>query len=138
MTHRSSILLAFLVFGCRTEAPASEPDAAPVMRKVITPVRQAAAVDAPAPDAMPAHAEPAPSRGPVGVAACDEYLAKMARCITHLGAEAAEPMKNAMAESQKAWQDSARTPEGKAALVETCRQALDAARSAAAAMGCQW
>jgi hypothetical protein len=43
-----------------------------------------------------------------------------------------------MSDSTKAWQANARTPEGRAALVDTCRQALDAARSAAAAMGCEW
>src|SRR5215470_4147042 len=73
-----------------------------------------------------------------GDAACDEYLDKMARCITRINAEAQPPMRNAMDDSRKAWQENAKTPEGRAALETTCRQALDAAKSAAAAMGCEW
>jgi hypothetical protein len=148
MSKRLCLLVLCLLvpIGCKPEAPA--PPDAPASRKVIMPIRRppdAAAPAAPdaaaaraAPDAAAAHAELTPSKGPVGVAPCDEYLAKMAKCIKRLGPEAAEPMRNAMSESTKAWQANARTPEGKTALVDTCRQALDAAKSAAAAMGCEW
>jgi hypothetical protein len=142
MTHRLSILLAFLACGCKNDTPAAAapPDAAPRVVVRAPPDARPAPPDArrAAADAAAQAVDLAPSKGPVGIAPCDEYLAKMAKCIKHLGPEAAEPMKNAMTESTKAWQQNARTAEGRAALVDTCRQALDAARSAAAAMGCEW
>jgi hypothetical protein len=141
---KAVIFLALLALGCKAEPPAA-PDAPALAKKVVIPVRPSF-FDAPraadaargADTAGRAATDLAPSPGPVGVAPCDEYLAKMARCIKRLGPEAAEPMKNAMAESTQAWKHNARTPEGRAALVDSCRQALEAARSAAAAMGCDW
>jgi hypothetical protein len=47
-------------------------------------------------------------------------------------------MKKAMDDTRKAWTESAATPDGKTALGSACKQALDAAKSAAAAMGCEW
>ncbi len=128
----------FLLLGCK------EPAAAPVVTTAdAAPPRPTAppAVDAAraaSPDAPAPRAEVAPSGSLVGVAECDEYLQKMARCITRISAEAQPPMRNAMDESRKAWQENAKTKEGRAALESTCKQALDAAKSAAAAMGCEW
>ena len=131
----------FLLLGCKERAAPAAADAGAV--------KVAAAVDAQRPpvdaaratppDAAPAsRAELKPSGSRVGIAVCDEYLDKMARCITRISAEAQPPMRNAMDESRKAWQENAKTPEGRAALETTCKQALDAAKSAAAAMGCEW
>jgi predicted PurR-regulated permease PerM len=39
---------------------------------------------------------------------------------------------------KKAWKDAASTPEGKTALASGCKQALDAAKSAYASMGCSF
>lgn len=131
-----------LLAGCKEQGPApAAADAA--AKKVVAPVvdAHAASVDAraaAAPDAAAPRAELKPSGSRVGVAVCDEYLDKMARCITRISAEAQPPMRNAMDESRKAWQENARTPEGRTALENTCKQALDAAKSAAAAMGCEW
>lgn len=132
----------FVLLGCK-EQPAvpAGPDAA--AKKLAAPVvdAHAASVDSPAaaaPDAAAQRAELKPTGGLVGVAECDEYLQKMARCITRISAEAQPPMRNAMDESRKAWQENAKTREGRAALENTCKQALDAAKSAAAAMGCEW
>src|SRR5215470_10773503 len=137
----------FLLLACK-EQPAAAPTRADAAAKVAAPApvavdaQKAEAVDAARaapPDAAAAtRAELKPSGSRVGVAACDEYLDKMARCITRINAEAQPPMRNAMDDSRKAWQENAKTPEGRAALETTCRQALDAAKSAAAAMGCEW
>ena len=40
---------------------------------------------------------PKPGDNRVGVASCDEYLDKMAKCISRLSAETQAPMKQAMA-----------------------------------------
>ena len=92
-----------------------------------------------APDASKAEAPPPPPGGKlVGIEACDEYLDKMARCIGKLSPESAEPLKQAMDDSRKAWQETAQTAEGRTALADACKSALDAAKSAAEAMGCPW
>jgi len=132
----------FLLLGCKEQPAAAPPAPDAAAAKVAAPVdAQKPAVDAAqaAPhDSPAARTELKPSGSRVGVAVCDEYLDKMARCITRISAEAQPPMRNAMDESRKAWQENAKTPEGRAALEATCRQALDAAKSAAAAMGCEW
>jgi hypothetical protein len=117
MAWRSAIVFLVLLGACRERPHEVLADAAAALKVV-------------------AWTEPAGDR--VGVEVCDEYLDRMAVCITRVGAEAAEPMKNAMDDSRKAWRASARTPDGRAALATTCAEARDAAKSAAAAMGCDW
>jgi hypothetical protein len=81
-------------------------------------------------------AKPAAAGGDIGVAECDDYIKKMNDCAGKMQPEAAGPMKDSMATMQKAWKDAASTPEGKTALASGCKQALDAAKSAYASMGC--
>jgi hypothetical protein len=127
-------------------APASVrvADAAPSMARAVPDAAAAAAAAAP-PDAAAATAAateespPRPAGGKsIGVAPCDDYLEKMARCIGRLSAESAEPMRAAMDDTRKAWQETAATPEGRAALNDACTAALDAAKGAAKSMGCSW
>ena len=81
-------------------------------------------------------ADPAPAAGDVGVAECDEYIKKMTDCAGKMAPEASGPMKESMETMKKAWKDASSTPEGKTALASGCKQALDAAKSAYASMGC--
>jgi hypothetical protein len=74
--------------------------------------------------------------GDIGVAECDDYIKKMSDCSGKMQPEAAGPMKESMETMKKAWRDAASTPEGKTALASGCKQALDAAKSAYASMGC--
>jgi hypothetical protein len=90
----------------------------------------------PADEAKPADTAAAAPSGGIGVAECDEYIKKMTECSTKMAPEAAGPMKESMATMEKAWADASKTPEGKAALASGCKQALDAAKSAYASMGC--
>ena len=76
--------------------------------------------------------------GDVGVAECDEYIKKMTDCAGKMAPEAAGPMKESMETMKKAWKDASSTPEGKTALASGCKQALDAAKSAYASMGCSF
>ena len=147
---RSLVLVLLLAAGCKDKG------ATPTV------VSDAARPSVVAADAQPSQANPTPEARPdgaanapdaakgevppplppgaklVGVEACDEYLDKMARCITKLSPESAEPLKAAMDDSRRAWQETAQTEEGRAALADACKSALDAARSAAEAMGCPW
>ncbi len=87
--------------------------------------------------AKPAEGTAAPAAGgEIGVAECDEYIKKMNDCSTKMAPEAAGPMKESMETMKKAWKDASSTPEGKTALASGCKQALDAAKSAYASMGC--
>jgi len=86
--------------------------------------------------AKPAAAPAAGGGGDIGVAECDDYIKKMTECSGKMQPEAAGPMKESMETMKKAWRDAASTPEGKTALASGCKQALDAAKSAYASMGC--
>ena len=81
-------------------------------------------------------ADTAGASGDIGVAECDEYIKKMTECSTKMAPEASGPMKESMETMKKAWKDASSTPEGKTALASGCKQALDAAKSAYASMGC--
>jgi hypothetical protein len=101
------------------------------------PADMAKPADKPADTAAKPADTAAPSGG-IGVAECDEYIKKMSECSTKMAPEAAGPMKESMATMEKAWKDAASTPEGKTALASGCKQALDAAKSAYASMGCSF
>ncbi|MFO0635802.1 MAG: hypothetical protein U0168_23420 [Nannocystaceae bacterium] len=74
----------------------------------------------------------------VGVPECDEYIEKYTKCISDKVPEAARgSMKDAMDASAKAWREAASGP-GKDGLAAACKAALDAAKQATAAMGCEW
>ena len=88
--------------------------------------------------AKPADTAAPAAGGDIGVAECDEYIKKMNDCSTKMAPEAAGPMKESMETMKKAWKDAASTPEGKTALASGCKQALDAAKSAYASMGCSF
>jgi hypothetical protein len=113
-------------------APAADKKPADTAAK---PADKPAAAPADKPADKPA-AAPAAAGGDIGVAECDEYIKKMSDCSGKLQPEAAGPMKESMATMQKAWKEAASTPEGKTALASGCKQALDAAKSAYASMGC--
>jgi hypothetical protein len=74
----------------------------------------------------------------IGVAECDDYVKKMTDCSTKVSPAAAGPMKESIETMKKAAKDAAATPESKTALARGCKQALDAAKSAYASMGCSF
>jgi hypothetical protein len=102
------------------------------------PAADTAAKPAEGTEAAPAAGDTVAAAGDIGVAECDEYIQKMSECSTKMAPEAAGPMKESMETMKKAWKDAASTPEGKTALASGCKQALDAAKSAYASMGCQF
>src|SRR5262245_44102408 len=123
---RAVALFVVVVAGCKGEKPAA-PDAAKGATAAATsggrgtsqanPPRDGGAVDA-----SRLGAAPPPGGGDkVGVAECDEYLDKMARCIEKLSPDSAAPMRAAMEDSRKAWQQTAATDQGRKALTDACR-----------------
>lgn len=76
--------------------------------------------------------------GAIGIPECDEYIGKYKRCIMNKVPEAARgQMMEAMDMSVVAWREAASGP-AKDGLATACKAALDAARQATAAMGCEW
>lgn len=74
----------------------------------------------------------------IGIAECDEYFTKYLKCIEDKMPEGAkETTMKALEDSMKAWKTAAEGP-GKDTLAETCKQAMEAAKQATQAMGCEW
>lgn len=74
----------------------------------------------------------------IGVPECDEYITKYLKCIEEKIPDAAkEQTKQAVQQSIDAWKQAAQGP-AKDTLAETCKNALETAKKATAAMGCEW
>jgi len=88
-----------------------------------------------------AKTETAPAGDSVGVAECDEYIKKYEACLTKIAAKNPQvegPMKTAFEAQRNAFKTGASTPQGKAALATTCKQAIETAKSTTSAYACEW
>ncbi len=66
----------------------------------------------------------------IGVAECDDFLAKYDACITKSVPEAARAQYNTtLAQWRKSWHDLAANPQTKATLATACKQAMESART---------
>jgi hypothetical protein len=77
----------------------------------------------------------------VGVPECDEYIKKYEACLTKIAAKAPQvegPMKSAFQAQRNGFKTAASTPQGKATLASTCKQAMETAKSSTAAYSCDW
>lgn len=90
--------------------------------------------------AQKAAAPAAPAGGAeFGVPECDEYIAKYTACVESKVPDAARGMVRQQIDASKAaWKQAASTPEGRAGLALTCKQATEAAKAAVQAYGCSW
>ena len=69
--------------------------------------------------ASPAASPATPSGDKIGVAECDDYLAKYESCVDSKVPEAARAqLKAAFEQTRKSWQSLAATPQGKAGLAQ--------------------
>ena len=75
----------------------------------------------------------------IGVAECDDYLAKVDDCITTKVPEAARAQYNSSIEqTRKSWRDLAANPQTRASLAAACKQAVESARAAYKSFGCEF
>ena len=75
----------------------------------------------------------------IGVAECDEFIAKYEACVNSKVPESARSMvKSNLDAMRKAWKDAAATPQGKAGLATGCKAALDQAKTTMGSYGCSW
>jgi hypothetical protein len=75
----------------------------------------------------------------IGVAECDEYIAKYEACLNGKVPEAARAAYKTSFETMRTtWKKAAETPQGKAALAQGCKTALEQAKTAFGSYGCTW
>lgn len=95
-------------------------------------------------DAKPAATDPkseevASTGDSIGVPECDEYIAKYEACIKNNVPENMKAtMESTFEQSRKAWKTAAATPQGKATLGSTCKQAMETAKQSMAAYKCDF
>ena len=75
----------------------------------------------------------------IGVAACDEFLAKYEACVSgKVPAAAQATFKTSLDTWRSSWKKLAETPQGKAGLATACKSALDQAKTSLASYNCSW
>ncbi|MFL6283207.1 MAG: hypothetical protein ACJ74Q_08720 [Pyrinomonadaceae bacterium] len=75
----------------------------------------------------------------VGVAECDEYIQKVEACVSGKVPEAARATyKSSLDTMRTTWKKAAETPQGKAALAQGCKTALEQAKTSMSSFGCSW
>lgn len=75
----------------------------------------------------------------IGVAECDEYIEKYEICLKSKVPETSRAMmKEAFEKSREAWKTAAASPQGKAALAQGCKTALETAKTTMASFNCAW
>ena len=134
------VAVASLSMACKKEeavAPATAPTEAKPAEPAAKPAEPAPTEAKPA---EPAAADPAAApaaAGETGVKECDDYIAKFETCVGKMPAEAQAAAKTGLDSMKSGWkQAAAASPEAKTALATGCTQALEAAKTAYASMGC--
>jgi len=75
----------------------------------------------------------------IGVAECDDFLAKYEACVTgKVPAAAQASFKTGMEQWRKSWKDLAANPQTKATLTQICKTQLDSAKTSLSSYGCSW
>ena len=80
----------------------------------------------------PAPAAPPPATGDIGIAECDDYVAKMTACFPKMDAAMAGKMKQQLDLLAQGWKTAKGTP----GLAANCKANLDAAKQQYASLGC--
>lgn len=75
----------------------------------------------------------------VGVAECDDFLAKYEACVSgKVPAAAQATFKTSLETWRSSWKKLAETPQGKAGLATACKAAADQAKTSLGSYGCTW
>ena len=92
-----------------------------------------------APASTPATTTTASSGEKVGIADCDDFIAKYEACVTGKVPEAARAQYKAGVEQWKtSWRQLAANPQTKATLAGVCKQAFETARTSMKSYNCTW
>ena len=119
-------------------ACSSEPSAntnSPAAANANRPAAGAAAT--PASASTPATTAPAGDK--VGVAECDDYLAKVDNCVANKVPEAARAQyRSGIEQTRKSWRTLAANPQTRGSLAAACKTALETARQTYKGFGCEF
>jgi pectate lyase len=75
----------------------------------------------------------------IGVAECDDFIAKYESCVNSKVPDAARAtVKSSLETWRNSWRELAKTPQGKAGLAQACKAAHDQARTSMGTYGCTW
>ena len=74
----------------------------------------------------------------IGVAECDEYVAKYEACLNKVPEAQREKLSDQMETMRKGWKAAATNPQAKSALAGGCKVALTTAKSSMSAYSCDW
>jgi ABC-type glycerol-3-phosphate transport system substrate-binding protein len=75
----------------------------------------------------------------IGVAECDDFIAKYEACVNSKVPEVARATVKAQLDAMRtSWRQAATTPQGKAGLAQGCKLAHDQARASMSAYNCSW
>lgn len=75
----------------------------------------------------------------IGVAECDDFIAKYESCVNSKVPEAARAtVKTSLETWRNSWRELAKTPQGKAGLAQACKSAHEQAKTSMGAYGCTW
>jgi hypothetical protein len=77
--------------------------------------------------------------GETGVPECDEYLTKYEKCLKEKVPAVARPqMEETFKTTRETYKKLASNPVTKVGMASTCKQALEAAKTAMSSYGCSW
>jgi hypothetical protein len=75
----------------------------------------------------------------IGVAECDDFLAKYEACVNSKVPSAMQAtFKAPLDDWRGTWKKQAQTPQARAALTQACKSALENAKTSLGAFGCAW
>jgi hypothetical protein len=81
----------------------------------------------------------APAGDKVGVAECDDYLAKVDKCVASKVPEAARAQyRSGIEQTRKSWRDLAANPQTRGSLAAACKTAVESARQTYKGFGCEF
>lgn len=119
------VVAGLLIVGCSKPEQTTNRDAT-------TPANSSAA---PSPSAATTTA----STGDMGVPECDAFLKAYQACVQDKVPAAVRPTFEAtLAGWKRSWPEQAATPQGKAVLVATCKNAHEQAKTSMKAYNCSW
>ena len=72
----------------------------------------------------------------IGIAECDDYIAKYESCTAKVPEMAREQYKSALAQTRASWKQLADNPQTRASLAAACKQATEQAATAWKMYGC--
>jgi hypothetical protein len=142
LPYRAVLLCGSLLVACTEPAPKEGPAPMPgppaeAPKVEAPPAETKVEVKAEAPPATPAAAE-VTLDSKVGVAACDDYVARYRACLEKVMASEQQTHTTALLNQLRTWVAAKADPKREPALAEECTAAAEAARASTRVVGCVW